>query len=120
MLAGAELRVGDRVIRRGRPPPASPKQAIKLRLDADVVSHFRSTGPSWQTRQALLPVVAATPGYTRLRYFTEWSEEGDPGVDRMPVVAWRIDEGVALLVTPNKDSEDSVNCVGSGVLLPGG
>ena len=29
---------------------ASPKQAIKLRLDAEVVEGFRATGPGWQTR----------------------------------------------------------------------
>ena len=50
MLARAELRIGDRVIRRGRPPSPAPKQAIKLRLDADVVAHFRNLGPGWQTR----------------------------------------------------------------------
>jgi uncharacterized protein (DUF4415 family) len=50
MLARAELRIGERVIRRGRPPLESPKQAIKLRIDADVVEHFRETGPGWQTR----------------------------------------------------------------------
>jgi uncharacterized protein (DUF4415 family) len=50
MLASAELRIGDRVIRRGRPPSPAPKQAIKLRLDADVVAHFRNLGPGWQTR----------------------------------------------------------------------
>jgi uncharacterized protein (DUF4415 family) len=38
------------VIRRGRPALESPKQAIKLRLDAEVVEHFRETGPGWQTR----------------------------------------------------------------------
>jgi uncharacterized protein (DUF4415 family) len=37
-------------IRRGRPPLEAPKQAIKLRLDPDVVEHFRATGPGWQTR----------------------------------------------------------------------
>ena len=50
MLERAELRIGDRVIRRGRPPSPAPKQAIKLRLDADVVAHFRNLGPGWQTR----------------------------------------------------------------------
>ena len=50
MLTRAELRIGERVIRRGRPPLESPKQAIKLRIDADVVEHFRKTGPGWQTR----------------------------------------------------------------------
>lgn len=46
----AQLRIGDKVVRRGRPPLAAPKQPIRLRLDADVVAHFRSLGPGWQTR----------------------------------------------------------------------
>jgi uncharacterized protein (DUF4415 family) len=50
MLARAELRIGERVIRRGRPPSAAPKQAVKLRLDPDVLAHFRATGRGWQTR----------------------------------------------------------------------
>ena len=50
MLARAELRVGDKLIRRGRPPLAAPKLAIKLRLDPDVLTYFRSKGPGWQTR----------------------------------------------------------------------
>jgi uncharacterized protein (DUF4415 family) len=36
--------------RRGRPRMANPKQAVKLRLDADVLAHFRASGPGWQTR----------------------------------------------------------------------
>lgn len=40
----------DLVRRRGRPPLEHPKEAVKLRLDADVLEHFRSTGPGWQTR----------------------------------------------------------------------
>jgi len=36
--------------KRGRPPSPNPKQAVNLRLDADVLAHFRSTGPGWQTR----------------------------------------------------------------------
>ncbi|HWY83105.1 MAG TPA: BrnA antitoxin family protein [Roseiarcus sp.] len=50
MLARAELRIGDKLIRRGRPPLAAPKQAIKLRLDPDVLAYFRNLGPGWQTR----------------------------------------------------------------------
>ena len=50
MLARAELRIGERVVRRGRPPSAAPKQAIKLRLDPDVLAYFRKLGPGWQTR----------------------------------------------------------------------
>jgi uncharacterized protein (DUF4415 family) len=50
MLDRAELRIGERVIRRGRPPLAAPKKAIKLRLDPEVLAYFRSKGPGWQTR----------------------------------------------------------------------
>ena len=34
----AEIRRGDKIVRRGRPPLPSPKQAVKLRLDADVLA----------------------------------------------------------------------------------
>jgi uncharacterized protein (DUF4415 family) len=27
-----------------------PKEAVKLRLSQDVLEHFRSGGPGWQTR----------------------------------------------------------------------
>jgi uncharacterized protein (DUF4415 family) len=46
----ADLYRGDKLIRRGRPPSDNPKTALKLRIDADVVEHFRATGPGWQTR----------------------------------------------------------------------
>ena len=46
----ADLYHGNKLISRGRPPSASPKHALKLRIDADVVEHFRATGPGWQTR----------------------------------------------------------------------
>jgi uncharacterized protein (DUF4415 family) len=46
----AEIREGGTVIRRGRPPLPSPKQAVKLRLDADVLAAYRKTGRGWQTR----------------------------------------------------------------------
>lgn len=36
--------------RRGRPPLARTKLAVKLRLDHDVVDHFRMQGAGWQTR----------------------------------------------------------------------
>lgn len=49
-LARADLYEGERLIRRGRPPKARPKEAVKLRLSPDVLDHFRSGGPGWQTR----------------------------------------------------------------------
>lgn len=46
----AETRKGEKVVRRGRPPLENPKQAVKLRLDADVLAAYRKTGRGWQTR----------------------------------------------------------------------
>jgi uncharacterized protein (DUF4415 family) len=46
----AEIRKGGRIVRRGRPPLPNPKQAVKLRLDADVLAAYRKTGVGWQTR----------------------------------------------------------------------
>lgn len=34
----------------GRPPLASPKRALTVRYDADVVEAFKATGRGWQTR----------------------------------------------------------------------
>jgi len=45
----AEVRIGDKVIRRGR-PAGSSKNLVSLRLDKDVIDHFRASGPGWQTR----------------------------------------------------------------------
>jgi len=50
MLDRADLYHGDKLIRRGRPPSPAPKEAIKLRLDPEVLAYFRSLGPGWQTR----------------------------------------------------------------------
>ena len=65
----AALTRGDVVVReasgtltrRGRPRSASPKRQVTLRLDGEVVEHFRSTGPGWQSRinDALLKAVRA-------------------------------------------------------------
>src|SRR6266481_249581 len=46
----ADVYRGDKLIRRGRPPSEHPKEAIKLRIDPDVLAYFRATGPGWQTR----------------------------------------------------------------------
>jgi len=46
----AEFRIGDKVIRRGRPPLDAPKQLVSLRLDQDVIERFRATGRGWQSR----------------------------------------------------------------------
>ena len=41
---------GDKIVRRGRPKSASPKEAVNLRLDPDVLEYFRKNGPGWQSR----------------------------------------------------------------------
>jgi uncharacterized protein (DUF4415 family) len=46
----ADVYRGEKLIRRGRPPSEHPKEAIKLRVDPDVLAYFRATGPGWQTR----------------------------------------------------------------------
>lgn len=46
----AEIRRGDKIVRRGRPPLESSKQSVKLRLDADVLAAYRKTDDGWQTR----------------------------------------------------------------------
>jgi uncharacterized protein (DUF4415 family) len=37
-------------VRRGRPKIDRPKLSTTIRLDDDVLSYFRATGPGWQTR----------------------------------------------------------------------
>ena len=36
--------------RPGRPLAATPKVSTTLRLDPDILAHFRATGPGWQSR----------------------------------------------------------------------
>jgi uncharacterized protein (DUF4415 family) len=35
---------------RGRPPKENPKAQVTLRLDTEVLEHFKAGGPGWQTR----------------------------------------------------------------------
>jgi uncharacterized protein (DUF4415 family) len=44
----AEIEARNRA--RGRPVQEEKKQAVKLRLDADVLKALRGTGKGWQTR----------------------------------------------------------------------
>jgi uncharacterized protein (DUF4415 family) len=54
--------IGGVPVSRGRPKSANPKRAISLRLDPDVLEHFRSTGRGWQSRiNALLRKAAKLP-----------------------------------------------------------
>ena len=62
----ADLYDGEKLIRRGRPPSPSPKQATSLRLDDDVIAHFRRGGRGWQSRiNAALRKVAKLPAAKR-------------------------------------------------------
>ncbi len=46
----ADLYDGAKLVRRGRPKSATTKEAVKLRLDADVLAALRASGDGWQTR----------------------------------------------------------------------
>jgi uncharacterized protein (DUF4415 family) len=47
----ADLYRGGKLVRKGgRPKSAAPKQAVNIRLDADLVAHYRASGPGWQSR----------------------------------------------------------------------
>jgi uncharacterized protein (DUF4415 family) len=50
-FAKADLYEGGELIRKGgRPKSDNPKEAVNIRLDADLVAHYRATGPGWQSR----------------------------------------------------------------------
>lgn len=48
----ADLIRGGKVVRRGKrgPQKAPTKKLVSLRLSPEVIDHFKSTGPGWQTR----------------------------------------------------------------------
>ena len=50
MIERGDLYHGGRLIRRGRPKSADPKQQITLRLDAAVLRWFQESGPGYQSR----------------------------------------------------------------------
>ena len=59
LFGRATPHIGNRVVtraeygaavRRGRPPKADAKVAVKLRLDPDLLAVLKATGPGWQTR----------------------------------------------------------------------
>lgn len=62
-FAAADLRQGDRVLKRGRPVVERPKISTTIRLSADVVEHFRAGGRGWQSRidEALSDWIAGQP-----------------------------------------------------------
>lgn len=58
MFERAQLSVAGKIMRPatgtltkpGRPRLEHPKEQITLRLDQDVITKFRATGPGWQSR----------------------------------------------------------------------
>ncbi len=46
-LTDTEFRQLKRI---GRPPAATTKERVTMRLSRDVVARFRAAGPGWQTR----------------------------------------------------------------------
>jgi hypothetical protein len=69
-----------------------------------------------------LRIIAATPGYMLLRYFDHVSPI-KPKIERLPVIAWRVNEGYAFPITPNRPFSSIVNdnnCISTGLLLPDG
>jgi uncharacterized protein (DUF4415 family) len=46
----AEIWEGNKLIRPSRPTPDAPEGTINIWLDPDVLSHFRASGPGWQSR----------------------------------------------------------------------
>ncbi|MFA5684809.1 MAG: BrnA antitoxin family protein [Lysobacteraceae bacterium] len=49
-LTATQWKAAKPTVRMGRPPKAAPKEAVKLRLDPDLLAVLRATGPGWQTR----------------------------------------------------------------------
>ena len=49
-LTEAEWKAAKPRARMGRPLKEAPKEAVKLRIDPDVLAVLRATGPGWQTR----------------------------------------------------------------------
>ena len=59
----ADVYIGDKLIRRGRPRSEAPKRAVNIRLSPEVLDRFKATGKGWQTRidAALKEWLAAHP-----------------------------------------------------------
>jgi len=46
----ATVKVAGKVVNRGGRPKGSDKEKVTIRLDRDVLDHFRAGGAGWQTR----------------------------------------------------------------------
>ena len=51
-IAGADLYHGEKLVRRGRPKLANPRQLLSLRLPPQIIERWKASGPGWQTRMA--------------------------------------------------------------------
>lgn len=49
-FARGVLHIGGVPVRRGRPKAEKRKALLSVRLDEDVIAHFRATGAGWQSR----------------------------------------------------------------------
>jgi len=60
-VAGADLRRGKKLVRRGRPAGTSKKTQTTVRISNEVLKFFCATGRGWQTRmdEALQKHIAA-------------------------------------------------------------
>ena len=45
-------KIGELIVKRGRPVQGERKAAISLRLPVSVLARWKATGPGWQTRMA--------------------------------------------------------------------
>lgn len=67
-FARGVLHIGGVPVARGRPKLQDPKEPVSLRLDRDVLAHFRRTGRGWQSRiNAALRKAAKLPKEKRKR-----------------------------------------------------
>ena len=84
---------GGVLVKRGRPPQAVTKVAVKLRLDRDIVAAFKVEGPGWQTRinQALMDWLVSHP-YEGAAINSLRQAEKISGVSADEVMEW-ISEG---------------------------
>jgi uncharacterized protein (DUF4415 family) len=58
----ATMHIGGVPVPRGRPKSKNPKRPVSLRLDPDVLAHFRRGGRGWQSRiNAMLRKAAKLP-----------------------------------------------------------
>jgi uncharacterized protein (DUF4415 family) len=53
-FAAADLHHAGKLVQRGRPKSDDPKQLVSLRLDADVLRWFKSTGAGYQARMGAI------------------------------------------------------------------